>query len=59
MKAQKTTGKVYERTFTKFGLTFNVVLTDFDVGKYEWLDDWSYKGFKAYMTAEAILPRYR
>jgi len=52
MKAQKTTGKVYERTFTKFGLTFNVVLTDFDVGKYEWLDDWSYKGFKAYMTAE-------
>jgi len=56
MKTKKETESLvkqtYEKTFSKFGLIFKVVLIDTMPNKYEWLDDWSYKGFKAYMTAE-------
>lgn len=56
MKTKKETESLvkqtYEKTFSKFGLTFKVVLIDTMPNKYEWLDDWSYKGFDAYIETE-------
>jgi len=55
MKAQKESEslslvqKTYERTFSKFGLDFHVVLVDKAPSKYEWKDDWSFSGFEAYI----------
>jgi len=55
MKAQKESErlslvqKTYERTFSKFGLDFHVVLVDKAPDKYEWQDDWSFSGFEAYI----------